>query len=214
MAKRSPQEHHPYWGQYPNAAQLPNVAGSPIQSAYLEVGDIAYVTGTGMYQCDDESLGAASWSSLGAGSIAGLQSSIDLPGMDYVQQPVPVEEVLGQFMFDGSKIPAGASAFLRCVMTPTFGAPGTANVHFYDLGPSAGPPVAPTRITGVSPSPFALQVVAAGLAYRQTAALALGVGPAVGVIMATPRIYEATIIQSSAPGDLVDVGGASIFTEI
>jgi len=32
--------------------------------------------------------------------------------------------------------------------------------------------------------------------------------------MATPRIYEATIIQSSAPGDLVDVGGASIFTEI
>lgn len=214
MAKRSPTEHHPYWGVIPSAAQLPNVLGATIQNAHLEVGDLAYVTGTGVYQCDDETLGAAVWSLVGAGAVSGLQSSIDLSRKDYVQQPVPVEEVIGQFMFDGSKIPAGASAYLRAMLNAVFGAVGTANVHFYDLGPAAGPPAAPTRITGVLPSTFALEVSAAGLVYLQTAALALGPGPAEGVIMSAPRMYEATIIQSSAAGDTVDVGGASIFTEI
>lgn len=176
----------------------------------LRIGDRIHWR-NGVVQDDGETL-----TGLGSkqGVVTGLQSSIDLPRKDYVQAPVPVEEVLGQFMFDGSKIPLGASVYLRTMMNATFSAPGTANIHFYDLGPSSGPPGVPTRITGVSPSVFALEVAAAGLVYLQTSALALGPGPAEGVIMATPRMYEATVIQSSVPADTVDVGMASIFTEI
>jgi hypothetical protein len=206
---------HNHWGEFASASDLPNVSGSPTQDAALEAGDLAYVTGLGTYQCPTPTSGAAVWTAIGGGGGgSGLQSSIDLARMDYVQQPVPVEESLGKFMFDGSTIPPGASVFLRCVMNPTFGSAGFARVHFYDLGPAAGPPTAPVLITGTLPSTFALEVLASGLAYRQTAALALGPGPAEGVIMSAPRLYEATIIQSSLPGDSVDVGGASIVTEI
>lgn len=49
------------WGTVPDAASLPNVSGSPIQSPDVRVGARAYVPGTGAYVCDDPTEGAATW---------------------------------------------------------------------------------------------------------------------------------------------------------
>lgn len=67
MATRSPTEHHPHWGTYGSTANLPNVAGSPTQNGALEAGDIAFVSGAGLYVCDSATLGAAVWSAAGGG---------------------------------------------------------------------------------------------------------------------------------------------------
>jgi hypothetical protein len=144
----------------------------------------------------------------------GLQSSIDLPRYDYTQLGVPVEDVIGQFMFDGSKIPSGASVYLRCMMNPVFSGPGYAAIRFYDLGPIAGPPAGPVEITAAAPSPYGLEVSASGLVYLQTSALVVSSAPGTGQIVDAARMYEATVIQSSVAGDSVNVGMASIFTEI
>lgn len=74
MATRSPTAFHGYWGNaYVTPADLPNVAASPTQSATLEVGDTAYVTGTqSLYFCIDATLGAAVWSPM---SGSGLTSA-------------------------------------------------------------------------------------------------------------------------------------------
>ena len=66
MATRSPTAFHGYWGNaYVTPADLPNVAASPTQSATLEVGDTAYVTGTQtLYVCIDATPNAAVWSAM------------------------------------------------------------------------------------------------------------------------------------------------------
>jgi len=65
MATRSPTQYHNYWGAYTTEGLLPNVLGSPLQGPYLEVGDIAYVTGTQtLYVCTDATPNAAIWSSM------------------------------------------------------------------------------------------------------------------------------------------------------
>lgn len=64
MATRSPTPFHSYHGNgFASAADLPNVATSPAQTADLEVGDTAYVPSTqSLYVCIDATLGAAVWS--------------------------------------------------------------------------------------------------------------------------------------------------------
>lgn len=69
MALRSPIAFHAYWGIFATYGSLPNVAGSPTQSADLQVGDQAYVTADQMlYFCIDATLGAAVWSPMGFNS--------------------------------------------------------------------------------------------------------------------------------------------------
>jgi hypothetical protein len=63
VALRSPTQTHNYWGNgFAAYAQLPNVAGSPVQNAGLEEGDTAYIPSLDqLYVCVDPSLGAAVW---------------------------------------------------------------------------------------------------------------------------------------------------------
>jgi hypothetical protein len=53
------------WPNVAIAAQLPNVAAATIQSAKLQVGDLAIVTGGGLYLCTTATLGAAVWQPYG-----------------------------------------------------------------------------------------------------------------------------------------------------
>jgi len=64
VAARSPTQPHSYWGAgFASSAQLPNVAGSPLQRATLEDGDTAFIPSAGLlYVCTDATLGAAVWS--------------------------------------------------------------------------------------------------------------------------------------------------------
>lgn len=61
MALRQKIENVPRWPTVASTADLPNVAGSPAQSAYLEVSDECWVTGSGLYVCTAATLGAATW---------------------------------------------------------------------------------------------------------------------------------------------------------
>lgn len=147
----------------------------------------------------------------GGGGVEGLVSSIETARYDYVQGAVPVEEVVGQFMFDGSKIPSGASVRLRCQMNPTFSVAGFVDVRFYDLG-APGAAAAPVAITGASP--YQLRLTISGLNYLETDPLTTHAStPAVGRIVEAKRMYEVTVIQSSAVADDVDLGFAGIYTE-
>lgn len=63
MSTRSPTQTHPYWGIFATYALLPNVAGSPTQSANLQVGDQAYLSDLRAFAvCVSAGLGAAVWS--------------------------------------------------------------------------------------------------------------------------------------------------------
>lgn len=60
MASRTPplQERsrfHSHWGTYASASALPNASGAalPVEQFSLEPGDVAYVTGDGLYTCVD-----------------------------------------------------------------------------------------------------------------------------------------------------------------
>ena len=86
MATRSPIAFHAYWGIFATYGDLPNVAGSPTQSATLEVGDQAYVIADAMlYFCIDATLGAAVWSAMGLG-----QANFDAFGRLRISAPQTV----------------------------------------------------------------------------------------------------------------------------
>jgi hypothetical protein len=62
VATRSPTSYHASWGDFATTALLPNVAGSPTQSATLEHGDTAAIAGSSaLYMCVVPTLGAAIW---------------------------------------------------------------------------------------------------------------------------------------------------------
>ena len=62
MATRQREPISPRWPTVATSASLPNVAGSPTQSSYLQVGDECYVSGDGeLYVCVVATLGAAAW---------------------------------------------------------------------------------------------------------------------------------------------------------
>jgi hypothetical protein len=204
MATKSPRQHHGQWPNVASAAQLPNVLGATIQDAALEVGDIAYVTGTGLYQCDVATLGAASWSQPGGGGGGGApQSEFDWGGShDYSQQAVPVEEVVGYGMLNGSQVGA-LTAYFRASWNPQFTSAGTAEVRLYDLGPIAAPG-APTLVA-------TLTAIAGGARYDEQVLVVGAVpGNAPPTIVNTARLYMVAVYQSSSPGDSVFVGSAGI----
>lgn len=200
MALKSPRQNHGQWPNAVNPTQLPNVAGSPTQDVAVEVGDTCYsISDTTTYTCTTATVGAAVWSG-GGGGGTNLTEYDFASGYAYSQQAVPVEETMGGGRLDGSQIQA--TAYFRATWEPQFGAAGNAYVRLYDLGPAAGPPVAPTLIT-------TLTTAASGLRYNQQA-LAVGGAPGANQIMNTPRMYEVTVEQSSLAGDTVDVRSAGI----
>lgn len=78
MATKSPTQHHNHWHTFASAAQLPNVSGASVQDAALEVGDLAYVTGSGTYECTNATLGSATWTQIGGG-VGAITGSMDAP---------------------------------------------------------------------------------------------------------------------------------------
>ena len=72
MATRSPTSAHNSWGSFAAITDLPNVAGASVQSATLEVGDVAYVAGAALlYFCTNATLGAATWAPASGGGGGG-----------------------------------------------------------------------------------------------------------------------------------------------
>lgn len=54
-----------HWGTYASTAQLPNVAGATRQNVNVSLGDLAWVTGDGLYVCTDATFGAGVWARIG-----------------------------------------------------------------------------------------------------------------------------------------------------
>jgi len=71
----APWSDHNWWGQYDDAAGLPNVAGSSFQlsSTELQRGDVAWAEAEGaLYVCSDPASQAAVWDLLGGGGGLGV----------------------------------------------------------------------------------------------------------------------------------------------
>lgn len=128
---------------------------------------------------------------------------------NYVQLAVPVEDVVGQFEFDGLNVPSDKGVYLECQIDPTLGAAGNTYIRIYDMGPSAGPPAAGIEITQ-NVGAFALASATSGLQYIEVGPLTVAGGPAVGQIQNTSRMYEVTVYQSSLAGDTAHVGFAGL----
>jgi len=204
MATKSPTQYHNHWGVYATASDLPNVSGSSTQDSALEVGDLAYVSAAGVYQCDVATVGAASWSQPGGGSGTSV-SEFDWGGdHQYSQQATPVEETVGYGMLNGSQV-GSFTVYFRSTWNPQFSVSGSAEVRLYDLGPAAGPPVAPTLVATLTEGPPGTS----GVQYQEQALTVAG-SPGANQIMNTARMYSVAVYQSSQTGDSVHVGSVGI----
>jgi hypothetical protein len=179
----------------PTAGTLPVGWGAP------EAGRLFFKTGTdtGLYSWD-----GTSWLRSGGtweGYIDGATNYA------YTLAATPVEEVCGQFVFDGSKVAPGLEAVFRALVTPTFASAGTVSVRFYDLGPAAGPPSAPRLVTTLSTS-------SAGLAYLEQALTIVSAGAAGDEILDSARMYEITIEMTGTTADTTYIGSAGLNVEV
>jgi hypothetical protein len=132
----------------------------------------------------------------------------------YTQLGSPIEEVIGEFEFDATRIPTGKSAYLRAMYNAVFSSAGTLKVKVYDIG-APGTPASPTQITADSPSTYNLQYTASGAetissTYDVTPALIVGSSPSAGQIANSSRMYRITMIQNSTTGDTAYVGSAGL----
>lgn len=180
----------------PTDSALPGGLGAP------ETGRMAFKTGadSGAYAWN-----GASWDKLGGTWEGYLDGSTNYA---YTAAATPVEEVCGQFVFDGSKVAQGLEAVFRALVTPTFAASGNANVYFYDLGPAAGPPTAPRLVT-------TLTTTATTLTYLEQALTVVSSGAAGDEILDSPRLYEITLsISAGTTGDTIYLGSAGVNVEV
>lgn len=120
MATRSPTTFHPYWGAVATYAALPNVAGSPTQSATVQAGDQAYVVGDQvLYVCTNATLGAAVWSAAGPATIPAIGGMTAATYLDDAR-----------YWTLGSDPLAIASGTLALLHAPTLGAEQYDNRYF------------------------------------------------------------------------------------
>jgi hypothetical protein len=82
-------------GIFDLAAQLPNVAGSSLQMGVpnVQVGDLAYVVGVGLYVCDDPTAGAAVWNLISTGGGGGIVGPANVV---YVEPAPKGDDATGQ----------------------------------------------------------------------------------------------------------------------
>lgn len=195
-----------------------NVTVSVVVDDKIPTDDSAFVlavrSGTNIYWRNGLMMESGD-SVIGLGSkqvIKGVEWSIDLGKHFYTQLAVPIEEDIGQFMMDGSKVSSFSSVRFRCQMTSTFSVPGNTQVRLYDLG-AVGTPAAPVQVTG-APS-HQLIDSAGGLVYLETDPFTFDpITPSVGVLVTGPRMYQARLIQGSALGDTVDLGFSGMYSEV
>ena len=125
----------------------------------------------------------------------------------YTQAASPIEEVIGQFVFNGIVVAVGMKAVIRAIMTPLLSAAGTSSLKLYEMGPAAGPPTSPRLVSSLITS-------SSGLEYLSQDLTVVSSGPLSNEILDTARMYELTLIQSSQSGDTIYLGSAGINVEI
>jgi hypothetical protein len=140
----------------------------------------------------------AAWLDVGATAGSYLEFSNN---HTETQSGAPVESTVGQGVLDGGLVSGSLTPYFRCVVTPTM-TPGTVSVRLYDLGPKAGPPVAPTLITTLTASSNGLQVL--------EQSLAIAGAPGGNTIQNTARMYEVTIEVNALSTEFAFLGIAGI----
>ena len=171
-------------------------------SAYLlaaRVGDdIYWRNGTAMG--DGDSISGVTIRNLGSGG-KDWQADLASPYL-YTQAPVPVEEVVGQGVFDGSR-PSAGTVFAFGMLTPTFAQQGAAFLRLYDTGPAAGPPTPLTLVATLATGS------GGGPQYLEQA-LSIAGAPGLNTIQNSARMYELRAFMSGTVADTLFVGGGGI----
>ena len=144
-----------------------------------------------------------SYTDVGAGQPgAGAGSYLDLAGpYSYTEAGIPVEEVMGQTPFDGSR-GSGATLNLTVVITPTLTS-GSCSVKLYDLGP-VGTPTAPRLVSTLTTS------TSGGPQVLQQTLTVVAAAPSTNQVLDVDHVYEVAVTSAAATGDTVYVGGARI----
>lgn len=180
---------------------LPVSASLPGGLAAGDAGRFIFKTGAG--------LGAYVWNGTSwvpqGGAWEGYMDAAS--DYQYTQAATPVEEVVGQFVFNGDVAAAGTKAVIRAILTTVFNIAGTASLKLYDMGPAAGPPDTPRLVSTLTTS-------TAGLQYLEQDLTVVSSSPISNQILNAPRMYEMTLIQSSQAGDTIYLGSAGLNVEI
>lgn len=136
------------------------------------------------------------------GASVNAGTCIDAGPYLYTQGASPVKEAIEQSTFNGA-LAAGMPVTFRCSMTPKFTVSGTADVMLYDLGPVAGPFGTPRLVS-------TLQSTTSGLINLDQLLVVVSGSPGTDEILNSDRLYEISVVQSSAENDTVYVGFARL----
>lgn len=137
----------------------------------------------------------------GAGGGAGSYKELTV-NYSYTQLVAPVEEVMGLGVLDGSLVGA-SSAYFSAIIDQTLTVAGSVDVKLWELGPKAGPPIAPRLVATISSA-----VTGGPQSLEQ--ALGVNVAPGANQIHDSARIYQVTVEQNSQLNDTVYVGSAGL----
>jgi hypothetical protein len=140
----------------------------------------------------------------GGGGVATSTCTLAL-NSTYTEDSVPVSEVAGQQVFDGSKVGSGTVKFIS-IMTPTFATSGTAYCRLYDKGQPATP-VPEVLIKEFSET-------TEGIRYNEQTLTVDSGGPGLNTIKDEPRLYEIKLFSSASAGDQIYLGSASFLVEV
>lgn len=179
--------------------KMPKGSSLPSGMIAADSGRQFYKTGSddGLYVYD-----GSDWARVG-GTWEGYMDGAT--NYSYTLASTPIEEVAGQFSFDGSKVANGMKAVFRAIMTPTFSASGTAYCRLYDMGP-VGTPTAPRLVS-------ALTRTSSGLAYVSQDLTVVSATPSTNEIMDTPYMYEIVLFMSGTTADTIYLGSAGLNVE-
>ena len=171
---------------------LPTGGVLPVGLAAGDVGRMFYKTGAldGLYAWD-----GAAWRLAGAGV-----EQLDITAYSYLQTDPSIEETLNYGYFNGT---TARNPVFWGILTPSISVPGTTYLRIYDVGPAAGPPVAPVLVAELS------TITSGGPQYLEQT-LVVGAGPALNQIQNTARLYSVRAYQLSTNGDTVLVGAGGL----
>lgn len=179
----------------PKGASLPGGLGSS------DSGRLFFKTGAGVgvYFWN-----GTAWVPLGSDREGYMDAASDYA---YTQATTPVEEVVGQFVFNGGVVSPDMKAVVRAIMTPILSIAGTSYLRLWDMGPAVGPPGAPRLVS-------TLDTTSSGLQYLSQDLTVVPSGATGDEILDTPRMYELTLEQISQAGDIIYLGSAGVNVEI
>lgn len=169
-----------------DAAAMLIIPGGVLGAAGI-AGRLQWDTGTGSLNYDD----GAAWNGVGGGGGAGSYPDFAID-YSYTEAPVPVEEVMGGGVFDGSLLASSSTAYFRVTIDPNISA-GSVTVSLYDMGPKAGPLGVPRLVAVLPTGTNGLQVI--------EQALVVDPAPGPNEISDTARIYEVTITSAAVALD-------------